>query len=320
MNKTHTMYGKPPGELMGEKEYDNKKAISIPKAIGGTSKAWVGDLAEDIDSEDKEDSTVEKSILDLLKTEKAISVPAMTTSSPGGITQSVGKDDEEDFGKPLPEKRKGESEFQQRIRHHTEHKEKHPGGRKQAIAIAAEQSGVARDKKKSLTLEACDILKDMSSTDALMGKKCPDHIEKCPSECLSYKGTEKASIEAMDGTEKIKKALTSRSFHIPRPYGGYDPYNVLRSATTVTNRQYSGLTNPSQGFSPDAQNTLEDVTEAEKKRTQQLTYKSCPTHGITYRIDNFCAPCEINKSSTCQSCGTIMNKSYGGTLFCPRCS
>ncbi len=281
-------------EKMDEEE---EKAISIPKSLG-------------------------KSILDLLKTEKAISVPSLVTTPSRGMSAALGKhhDDEEDFGKPLPEKRKGESEFQQRIRHHTEHKEKHPGGRKQAIAIAAEQSGVARDKKKSLTLEACDILKGISSTPSIMTKKCPDHIEKCPSECLSYKETEKASIEAMDGTEKIKKALTSRSFHIPRPYGGYDPYNVLRSATTVTNRQYSGLTNPSQGFSPDAQNTLEDVTEAEKKRTQQLTYKSCPTHGITYRIDNFCAPCEINKSSTCQSCGTIMNKSYGGTLFCPRCS
>lgn len=115
----------------------------------------------------------------------------------------------------------------------------------------------------------------------------------------------------------MDKALTSRSLHIPKPYGNYDPFEILRSATTATSSRFSGLINPAQNFAPDVLNTFEDVANKEKARTH-ITYKSCSTHGITYRTDRTCAPCDISKATTCGTCGTTLNKALGG-LFCPNC-
>lgn len=72
---------------------------------------------------------------------------------------------------PLPEKREDETDFERRIRHHMEHVEEHPGGREQAIAIAAREAGVSKEKNlneflglissisKSSQREAIDILR-----------------------------------------------------------------------------------------------------------------------------------------------------------------
>lgn len=49
-----------------------------------------------------------------------------------------------DFGKPVLPKRKGEDDFQRRVRHHMEHVDRHPGGRDQAVAIAANEAGVSK--------------------------------------------------------------------------------------------------------------------------------------------------------------------------------
>jgi hypothetical protein len=60
---------------------------------------------------------------------------------------------EPDFGKPLPKKtkRKGESEFEHKIRQWTdevkERPGRFPGGQKQAIAIAAQQAGVSKSQE-----------------------------------------------------------------------------------------------------------------------------------------------------------------------------
>lgn len=53
----------------------------------------------------------------------------------------------EEFGKPAPARKKGEARedhFSRLIQHHMRHKDRHPGGREQAIAIAAREAGVAR--------------------------------------------------------------------------------------------------------------------------------------------------------------------------------
>lgn len=82
---------------------------------------------------------------------------------------------ESDFGKPLPKKpkRKGESEFQHKIRQWTEEVKdrpgRFPGGQDQAIAIAAEQAGVSKtveldDDEMNDTRKAIDILKGLGGS------------------------------------------------------------------------------------------------------------------------------------------------------------
>lgn len=100
---------------------------------------------------------------------------------------------------------------------------------------------------------------------------------------------------------EILKALNSRSMHIPAPHGPYDPFNVMRSATSV----------PTSGPQRHEGQTVTLRAEAE-------THDACPTHGLTYRKSLGCHPCNLAKSQECQTCGAGMMKSFGGVMRCPR--
>lgn len=141
--------------------------------------------------------------------------------------------EEENMGKPLPKKakRKDESEFQHKIRQWTEEvkdrPERFPGGQDQAIAIAAEQSGMA-------------------------------------------------------------KALTTRNLVISQN-------DVLRSATTPTNRNYSKFYSP-EGVAPLVGETFDHLQNEEEKRTRQQ-YGNCGTHGLTYKSVAGCPMCNSSKTT-----------------------
>lgn len=192
-----------------------------------------------------------------------------------------------DFGKPLPEKKKreGESDFQHKIRQWTEEVEdrpgRFPGGRKQAIAIAAQQSGAA---KKALD-EMADRLK---------------------------KSGEKPPVQ-----ENVNKALSTQSMHIPRPRAPYDPFGIQASAMKATTRQHSALRGP-EGVAPLVGETFAQLAEDEKPRTQGVMYKSCPVHGLSYRSDTGCYPCHLISKSLCK-CGAQMYKTAGGGMSCSVC-
>jgi hypothetical protein len=97
--------------------------------------------------------------------------------------------------------------------------------------------------------------------------------------------------------EQVQKALNSRSIHILPPRGPYDPFNVYRTATTV----------------PVSKAAVDEVAAPIRHET---VYKSCATHGITYRAESGCHPCKIYKSTTCAKCGEAMQKTAGGVLAC----
>lgn len=195
----------------------------------------------------------------------------------------------EDFGKPLPEKkkRKDESEFQHKIRQWTEEVEERPGrfpgGKKQAVAIAAEQAGVA---KKSLDEMTARLSKSAESR-----KQDADSVEK---------------------------ALSTRSMHIPRPNSVYDPFEVLNSARRQITRSQSRLRGP-EGVAPLVGETFEQLAEDEKPKSHGEVFKSCLVHGITYRPGVGCHPCRVAKSQHCTGCGAQLVKSIGGASSCPVC-
>jgi hypothetical protein len=115
-----------------------------------------------------------------------------------------------------------------------------------------------------------------------------------------FASTEKDEDDSDEGiAEKLfGKALNSKSMHVLAPIGQYDPFNVQRSASTIPV-------------------TRAAVTETNPHiyRPEQI-YKSCMTHGITYRAESGCQPCNVYKSSTCSKCGDTMNKKAGGMLAC----
>jgi hypothetical protein len=98
----------------------------------------------------------------------------------------------------------------------------------------------------------------------------------------------------------LGKALSSRSMFIPRPMGAYDPFGIQRSATQL----------PVHTASVTEYGTMQQHPSA--------AYKSCSTHGITYRSDLGCHPCTVSKSRECSQCGIEMHKAMGGVLRCPR--
>lgn len=106
-------------------------------------------------------------------------------------------------------------------------------------------------------------------------------------------------LKSLDGQrDLISKALNSKSLHVLPPTQPYDPFNVLRSARTIPTHSA-------------------DVRETNQHHARPETiYKSCSTHGITYRAESGCQPCKVYKSSTCAKCGDSMTKKAGGMLAC----
>lgn len=202
-----------------------------------------------------------------------------------------------DLLKALPKKtkRKGESNFQHKIRQWTEEvkddPKKFPGGQDQAIAIAAEQSGVSK---------ANDILASLTKGDSALKEEFRQPIKEVE--------TAKDKIVVED-PEKVDKAMTTRSF----PVFAAD---ITRSAITGMTRSASVLKSP-EGIAPLVGDTFRDVEERNLKLGP--TYKSCATHKIAIRNGSECYPCKIMKSSLCKRCGTDMHKSPGGGLMCKTC-
>jgi len=97
-----------------------------------------------------------------------------------------------------------------------------------------------------------------------------------------------------------KKSFNSRSMHIMRPLGAYDPFGVESAARTIPVNRGSVLETAQLGSS-----------------IPTTTYKSCNVHGTIYRSNSACHPCTLYKSSTCKACGTSMTKAAGGTMKCP---
>ena len=92
----------------------------------------------------------------------------------GDIKSLSADKDPRRFGKPIPEvsRRKDESKFQHKIRQWTEEvkdrPKRFPGGKKQAIAIAAQQSGMSKS-----TSQAIDMLKAFGGIPAPTGIPTP---------------------------------------------------------------------------------------------------------------------------------------------------
>jgi hypothetical protein len=111
------------------------------------------------------------------------------TDDMGGDTDVEGDDmemnfageDGEDFGKPLPkkEKRKGESEFQHKIRQWSDEVKQRPGrfpgGQKQAVAIAAQQAGVGKKAIPGSNDEGVSEPRDLAMSTS---KSLFDHLYK----------------------------------------------------------------------------------------------------------------------------------------------
>lgn len=127
---------------------------------------------------------------------------------------------------------------------------------------------------------------DDDFTDKLFGKSLEDQ--------------KKDFIKHMDDfeTEYMSKALNSKSMAVLRPNHMYDPFNVMRSATTSVVHKA-------------------DIAETNTPNFRdQVVYKSCVTHGISYRSEVGCHPCNVFKSNNCSHCGSAMTKTAGGSLAC----
>lgn len=107
----------------------------------------------------------------------------------------------------------------------------------------------------------------------------------------------------------VDKAMTTSSFPVKA-------HDITRSAITAMTRQNSVLKAP-EGVAPIVGDTLRFIADRDLKLGP--VYKSCVTHGITFRTEHGCHPCSILKSSLCKKCGHDMHKSPGGHLMCKNC-
>lgn len=239
----------------------------------------------------------------------------------------------EDFGKPLPAKEEGESkpDYMSKLIAHNSHKD-WPGGKKQAIAVAASEAGMAKKSaNKPSTFLATEVLGKMSKMTGVAKKaKCSIHLdESCPEKCpnalmkadddkidklVAFEKEEHGHIPTVE-EEKTEKALNSKSLHIPRPKEPYDPYNIYRSAVDPITRGNSKIYGP-EGTAPLVGETLSSIRDDDTKRTHGETFKSCEVHGISYNTNKGCYPCNIVKSLMCKNCGGSMNKTAAGVLAC----
>lgn len=152
------------------------------------------------------------------------------------------------------------------------------------------------------------------------GKSCmPDE------DALDVKKTDEDIFDLGDKDLEIsdaKKALNSRSMHIPRPPGGYDRFDINRSVSTATTRGHSKLKGPS-GVAPLVGETLRGAEDDAILRTSsgEETFKSCNSHGLVHRASTGCVMCAsiMSKSNACKSCGDEMFKQEGGAFACKGC-
>lgn len=97
--------------------------------------------------------------------------------------------------------------------------------------------------------------------------------------------------------EEASKALNSRSMHVLRPLGQYDPYQIARAGTAV----------PMSRIAP---------PELEAQMRPSPVYKSCVIHGLMHKSDAACHLCTTQKSMSCKSCGGQLVKMRGGGMSC----
>lgn len=140
-------------------------------------------------------------------------------------------------------------------------------------------------------------------------KKAKEHGEEGGTDWDLLTLTEKKEV-----MPKVNKALNTRSLHIPRV-----PYDMLRSATTPVTRRNSKLYSPN-GVAPLVGETLEDVSDNERKKVPNTTFKSCETHGVVHKSTQECSACALYKGCMCKDCGELLTKTSGGGLSCVKCS
>lgn len=136
---------------------------------------------------------------------------------------------------------------------------------------------------------------DDSTVDRLFGKQ-PDSMK------MAYAKKSFDPKDLLVSCTSMMKALNTRSFYIPPPLKPYDPYGVQNNAMSI----------------PVSNATPIETGPTATAVIPQTVYKSCAVHGITYRSELGCHPCNVAKSTECQTCGAGMMKSFGGVYRCPR--
>lgn len=178
----------------------------------------------------------------------------------------------------------------------------------------------SKEHKEKMTGVA-DLLSEEYSKDT---KESPSHVKRMKDMASKIRGeySEKCMMDddKPDLMKDVNKALSTRSFHIPRPREYYDPFEITRSAMTATTRGHSKLRGP-EGVAPLVGDTLRTAEDDANVRAKQVTYKSCSHHGLTHREDSGCSMCNhsMSKSLSCKGCGGDMEKVKGGLLSCKAC-
>lgn len=229
---------------------------------------------------------------------------------------------------PIPAKQKEEpkKDYMSRLISFNRHEGKPED---QSIAIAANEAGFAKKADDDEESVATDIGDDAETIEKKSNTVYGNTMAKQPfgvsmkkaikklNKSLKLLKKSKLTTLTVEEAPELEKALNSRSFHISRPAGEYDPFGVYRSATTTTNRNFSKLYAP-EGVAGPVQDTIANVDAAEKLRTQSKLYKACEVHGNSFLADRGCFRCTIAKSYDCKKCGGQMVKTTAGMTVCSR--
>lgn len=286
-------------------------------------------------------------------TENDIKQPEAEMQSLQTLKSWLNKSIKPDFGKPVPERKEGEEkkDYMSRL---VSFNRKEGKPQDQAVAIAGHESGVYKaamckdedcdhddhdyddmeleEAKKALSgwdIKQKQLKREASSKPkasyvggnpkpaAPMVKPKAPKMLGGPSHTGSSQGN--YSLNDDEDQEDVEKALSTRSFAIPRPMGEYDPFGIQRSATTVPTDVTSKLPKP-EGFAPAVRQTLDDVSNRNLtiKPYWEKTTKSCMIHGISYDVQKGCHPCKVTKSMSCSECGEQKVKRPGGESYCPK--
>jgi len=260
----------------------------------------------------------------------------------------------EDVSKPLPKKnkRKGESEFQHKIRQWTdevkERPGRFPGGHKQAVAIAAQQAGVSKgldilkaylgnkdvmvygeDKKndvEGLFDETSKASYEEEGPDlAKMGGMPMGGIQDTPGvETMKAKDSENELETEADELEievdELEVEPKKMKIEMDKALSSKN-FPVLRprptddyNPTQIQRSATTATTRAHSALAPAVRDTMENVVEDEKKKFWGTTYKSCNSHGLPYLEERGCNMCKSSDMANmlCKDCGYQMKKMVGG--------
>jgi len=194
------------------------------------------------------------------------------------------------------------------IAHHMHHLGRHPGGKKQAIAIGLHQAGMSKKSMKPGRDE------EMWATDSM--KSCTP--------IMKGSNMDKSFDELLD----MSKAMTARNMpRYPRPLRAQYEKDIYRSAMDIPTNKNSRLAKdiPTLAAGYLKPDVLAQLRRDEEERTHREMHKSnelqdCKTCGrIFSKSFAECPTCVISKSSMCKACGHQMVKGRDGQLRCSIC-